>query len=136
VTEGSGRKTDGVGGGQVLKRQKDPPVRGHLHPRQPRRASTPSQQVRAWGRGGSLVRGAGSWRRLLCAHGGGSAGECGAGPCWRHRPWPGQQSAGPPPPNGRRKTLCKAESGRTAMRGPPGGQARARGAAWRAQVRP
>jgi hypothetical protein len=52
------------------------------------------------------------------------AGECGAGPCRRHRPWPGQQSAGPPPPNERFQTQCEAKSGRPAMRGPPGGQAR------------
>ncbi len=31
--------------GRVLTGCNDPPVRGHLHPRQPRRASTPSRKV-------------------------------------------------------------------------------------------
>jgi hypothetical protein len=64
-----------------------------------------------------------AWRRLLCEHGGG-AGECGAGPCRRHRPWPGQQSAGPPPPNGQHQRQSEAESSRSAMRGPPGEEVR------------
>jgi hypothetical protein len=106
-----------------LTRHKGPPVRGHLYPRQPPCTNTTlSQQVRT--RGAQVKGSPVYWRpELSGAQAWGCVGEKrregGAGPCRRYRPWPGQQSAGPPPPNGREKTRCKAVSCCPAMRGQP-----------------
>jgi hypothetical protein len=54
--------------------RKNPPVRGHLHPRPPHSTSTQYKhaRLRVWGRGETLYCNTGGWRTLLCVHGGGA----------------------------------------------------------------